>query len=164
MSGSMTAVFWDKRLKTDVGAVMKFQVQRIGPVKITKAVIANAWSQRAHGKRLVYSDFECRGLALVVGNTGMSWTFSYKPRGLDQITGKRFSSRSITIGSPESHSPDGARVEANKHKGAAKAGIDPGDQRRAEIDAAKQVRGKTMQRLLEKYAEWLPTRVNQPPN
>lgn len=89
----MTAVFWDKRLKTDVGAVMKFQVQRIGPVKITKAVIANAWSQRAHGKRLVYSDFECRGLALVVGNTGMSWTFSYKPRGLDQITGKRFSSR-----------------------------------------------------------------------
>jgi integrase len=137
---------------------MKLQVKRVGPVKITKAVIAAAWSRRANGKRLVFGDLECRGLALVVGATGMSWTFSYKPRGLDPITGKRFSSRSITIGNPESHSPDDARVEANKHKGASKAGIDPADKRRAEIKAAAQVRGNTIQRLLDEYAKWLPTR------
>lgn len=143
---------------------MKFQVERLGPVKITKTVIASAWSRRAHGKRLVFSDLECRGLALVVGKTGMSWTFSYKPRGLDPITGKRFSSKSITIGNPESHSPDDARIEANKHKGASKSGIDPAEKRRDEIKTAAQVRGKTMQRLWEKYLEYLPIRPKRDGN
>ena len=42
-------------------------------------------------------DLDCRGLALVVNPTGMTWRFDYKPRGLDPATGKRFSTRSVTI-------------------------------------------------------------------
>lgn len=138
---------------------MKFKVMREGAVKITKARIEAAWRGRKHGQRLVLGDQECRGLALVVGATSMTWRFDYKPRGLDPISGKRFSSRSITIGSPETHSPEDARAEANRHKGESKAGIDPADLRKAKIRAAAQSRGRTMQRLLTDYTNALPTRA-----
>ncbi len=128
------------------------RVVREGPIKITKAIIDGAWRRRSSEQRLVLGDAVCRGLALVVNATSMSWVFAYKPRGLDPVTGKRFSSRSITIGNPQSHSPDDARTMAGLHKGSAKSGKDPADERRSQIAISAKVRGQTMERLVDAYA------------
>ena len=112
------------------------KVLREGPVRITKATVDAAWRRRKPGEWLVIGDAGCRGLALVVNPTGMAWRFDYKPRGTDLRTGKRFSTRSITIGSPETHSPDAARDAASRLKGEAKAGADPAAAKRTAIAAA----------------------------
>ena len=108
------------------------QVITKGTVKINKAVVTETWRQRAEGTRLIVRDRECRGLALIVNPTAMSWVYSYKPRGHDD-QGKRFSTRSVTIGNPETHSVDEARAEASAIKGRVKVGGDPGAERKAEI-------------------------------
>lgn len=136
----------------------KLQVVREGPVKITKATIEGAWSRRASGQRLVLADAGCRGLSLVVNATSMSWVYSYKPRGTDATTGKRFPSKSVTLGSPGSLSPDEARDAANEQKGIAKAGRDPAAERRAQIAADAVKRAGTLSRLLDEYAKDLPGR------
>lgn len=135
------------------------RVLREGPVKITKATIETAWRHRTPGQRVVIGDAGCRGLALVVNPTGMAWRFDYKPRGLDTATGKRFPTRSITIGSPETHSPDDARTAAGRFKGQAKAGADPAEARKTTLTAALERRIRTMDRLAEDYAKALPKRL-----
>jgi len=137
---------------------MSMKVLREGPVKITRSKIDAVWRQRRPKQRLVVSDADCRGLALVVHATSMTWRFDYKPRGIDQHSGKRFSSRSVTIGNPQTHSPDDARAEANKLKGMAKAGKDPAAHRQASILEKARKRGQTMQRILDEYSKALPTR------
>jgi len=134
------------------------RVVREGPVKITKATIDAAWRRRSSEQRLIMGDAECRGLALIVNATSMSWIFAYKPRGLDPVSGKRFSSRSITIGSPQSHSPDDARAVAGQHKGSAKSGKDPAQERKAQIASSAKDRGQTLGRLIDTYAMALPKR------
>ena len=120
-----------------------------GPVKITKATVEAAWKHRAQKQRLVIRDAECRGLALVVNPSGMSWVFSYKPRGRDPGTGKRWPSASVTIGTPESHSPDSARDEAGKAKGAVKSGGDPSAERKAAAQARTSKQARTVARMLD---------------
>lgn len=137
---------------------MGIQVARKGPLKITRGNIEAAWKDRAPKCRLIIGDLECRGLALVVNPTSMSWRFDYKPRGLDPHTGKRFSSRSITLGNPASLSPDAARDAANKVKGEAKAGGDPAAQLKAKRAKDARARAGTLKRLLEFYGEALPKR------
>jgi integrase len=134
------------------------RVLRQGPVKITRTVAETAWRQRAPGQRTVVADAECPGLALVVNSGSMSWTYSYKPRGTNPNTGKRFSTRSITIGNPQTHSPDDARSAAALHKGANKTGKDPATERKSLIAATAAKRGRTMGLLLESYADVLPRR------
>jgi hypothetical protein len=134
------------------------EVVREGPVKITRSTVEAAWRRRAPGRRLIVADAACRGLALVVNPTGMAWRFDYKPRGTDPTTGKRFPSNSITIGNPETHSPEDARDEANRAKGQNKTGADPGAMRRAAIAAAADKRASTVDRLVEEYASDLPKR------
>lgn len=134
------------------------QVTREGPVRITKATVDAAWRRRAPGRRTTVADAECRGLALVVNAGSMAWTYSYKPRGTDATTGKRFASRSVTIGNPETHSPDAARAAARKLKGQAAAGADPAAARKAAIARDAERRGRTASRLLEEYAAALPKR------
>ncbi len=129
-----------------------------GPVRITKATVEAAWRRRAPGERLIVRDMACRGLALVVNPTGMAWTFSYRPRGTDPATGRRWPNRSITLGTPASHSPDDARDEAGAHKGRVKGGADPAADRKARAVAANAARARTFSRLLEDYAQALPTR------
>ena len=135
------------------------QVLRNGPVKITKATVTAAWRKKGADLRLVFPDTECRGLALVVNPSSMAWRYDYKPRGRDPSTGKRFSTHSITIGNPESHSPDEARAEANRHKGSAKAGNDPAADRKARIAASALRRSRTLDRLVEEYEKFLPKRT-----
>jgi integrase len=134
------------------------KVLREGPVKITKAAIDAAWRRRAKDTRLVLGDAECRGLALVVNPGSMAWTFSYKPRGADPVSGRRFATRSVTIGTPASHSPDDARAEANRLKGRAKSGRDPAAERREKAAAGAARRARTLGRLLDAYADALPRR------
>ncbi len=134
------------------------QVLSEGPVRITRAIIERAWRRRASGKRLVLRDLECRGLALVVNTTGLSWIYSYRPRGIDPITRKRAPNRSVTIGNPGSHAPDAARIEANRLKAAAAAGADPAAERAARHAASLRQRAQTMGRLAEDYAVALPRR------
>jgi hypothetical protein len=88
----------------------------------------------------------------------MAWAYGYKPRGTDPVTGKRFSSRAITIGSPETHSPDDARAAAGLYKGHNKSGRDPAAERKAKIANAAQQRGRTLDRLPDEYAKALPKR------
>lgn len=137
---------------------MPMKVIRQGAVKITKATIKAAWRRRASGQRIVIGDEGCRGLALVVNATTMAWSYSFKPRGTDPATGRRFASRSVTIGSPETHTPDAARIAASALKGMTKAGIDPARERRAAIAAAAERRSLTVDRLIDDYAKALPTR------
>lgn len=129
-----------------------------GPMRITKATIEAGWRRRAEGKRLVIRDMECRGLALVVNPTAMAWVYSYKPRGHDPLTGRRFPTKSLTLGGPASHSPEGARTAANRAKEQAKGGTDPAGEKRIKqaADAAK--RATTVSRLMHLYAADLPTR------
>lgn len=134
----------------------KLVVHREGPVKITRATIEKAWRRRAAGHRLMIGDAECRGLALVVNPTGMVWRFDYKPRGLDPVTGKRFNSRSVTIGTPAKFSPEDARAEASRHKSDVQNGADPADAKRQAIAAAAERRARTVDRLLEDYAKARP--------
>jgi integrase len=135
------------------------KVQREGPVKITKDLITRSWKRRTSGQRIVIGDAECRGMALVVNATTMAWTYSYKPRGLDPVTGGRFGTRSITIGNPETHDPDAARRAAESFKGQAAAGGNPAADRRDAIAAAAEKRGRTVERLVEDYGTALPKRA-----
>jgi integrase len=134
------------------------KVLREGPIKLTRANVDAAWRRRASGQRLVLSDATCRGLALVVNATSMAWSYSYKPRGVDAGTSRRFASRSVTIGNPQTHSPEAARDAANVLKGQAKAGGDPAADRKAKIAAAADRRGCTMDRLAADYIQAVPTR------
>ena len=134
------------------------KVLREGPAKITKATVEAAWRRRAQGQRLMIGDAACPGLALVVNPTGMTWRFDYKPRGTDPITGKRFATRSVTIGNPETHSPEDARDAARAMKGQTKAGIDPAEAKRATIAAAAAKRARTVDRLVDDYEKALPSR------
>jgi len=129
-----------------------------GPARITKATIEAAWKRRAQRTRLVIRDEECRGLALVVNATSMSWTFSYKPRGVDPISGSRFPTRSVTIGGPATHAPDQARGEANRLKDRAKGGADPAQEKRTKQAADATRRAMTVSRLVNLYALDLPKR------
>lgn len=59
-----------------------------GPTKITKAIIDGAW-RRQKDQRLIVRDKERRGLALIVNVTSMTWSYAYRPRGTDPVTGRR---------------------------------------------------------------------------
>jgi len=52
-----------------------------GPTKVTKATIDAAWRRRKPDHRLIVRDKDCRGLALIVNPTTMTWSYAYRPRG-----------------------------------------------------------------------------------
>ncbi|MDA8249550.1 MAG: tyrosine-type recombinase/integrase [Rhodospirillales bacterium] len=129
-----------------------------GPVRITKTTIDAAWRRRVPDQRLIVRDKDCRGLALIVNPTTMTWSYAYRPRGTDPLTERRWPNRTVTLGNPETHSPDDARAAANHIKGQAKAGADPAAEKRAKAEAERRKRGATLQRLADEYAKALPKR------
>jgi integrase len=131
------------------------KVTREGPVKIGIKTIERAWRGRAKDPRHVVADSERPGLALIVNATSMSWSYGYKPRGVDPATGKRFNSKSVTLGSPATLSPDEARAEANRIKDAVAAGSDPAADRKAAIDEATLQRSATAERAVADYVATL---------
>jgi integrase len=108
-----------------------------GPVKIIKTTVEGAWKRRAKGQRLIVRDKECAGLALVVNPAAMRWEYAYRPRGTDP-DGKRWPNRTVTLGTPESLSPDAARTEVGRIKGEAMAGRDPVAERKAAVAARRE--------------------------
>lgn len=135
------------------------RVKSEGPTKITKATIETAWRRKKPNQRLIVRDKDCRGLALIINSTTMTWSYAYRPRGTDPVTGRRWPNRTVTLGNPTSHSPDDARAEANRMKGQAVAGGDPAAERRAKAEAARRERGATLARMVETYAAALPKRA-----
>lgn len=129
-----------------------------GPTKITKATIDAAWRRRQPDHRLVIRDKDCRGLALLVNRTTMTWSYAYRPRGTDPQTKKRWPNRTVTLGNPATLSPEDARTEANKLKGQAASGADPVADRKAKAEAKRIQQGNTLIRLMEDYARVLPKR------
>ena len=71
-----------------------------GPTKITKATIDAAWRRKKPDHRLIVRDKDCRGLALIVNPTTMTWSYAYRPRGTDLVTGRRWPNRTVTLGNP----------------------------------------------------------------
>src|ERR687885_319897 len=129
-----------------------------GPLRITRAVIEGAWRRRKPGNRLVVRDSECRGLALVVNPTGMTWGYSYRPRGADSNSGRRWPNKTVTIGNPATHGPDDARTEANRIKGELKIGTDPAAARQARAREEASRRARTGHALLEQYRQAIASR------
>jgi integrase len=129
-----------------------------GPTKITKTTIDAAWRRKKPDHRLLVRDKDCRGLALIVNPTTMTWSFAYRPRGTDPVTGRRWPNRTVTLGNPASHSPDDARAEANRIKGQAAAGSDPAADRKAKAEAQRRERSATLGRLVDSYAKALSRR------
>jgi integrase len=129
-----------------------------GPTKVTKATIDGAWRRRKPDARLIIRDKECRGLALIVNATSMTWSYAYRLRGIDLSTGKRWPNRTVTLGNPATHSVDDARIEANRIKGQAAAGGDPAAERKAAAEATRQKRSGTLARLVDDYAHVLAKR------
>ncbi len=129
-----------------------------GPTKITKATIDAAWRRRRTEHRVIMRDKDCRGLALVVNPTAMTWIYAYRPRGTDPATGRRWSNRTVTLGNPATHSPDDARTEANRIKGQAAAGANPAEEKRAKALAAQRRQGNKLGQLVEAYGLVLPKR------
>jgi integrase len=134
------------------------QISSEGPTKITKAVIDAAWRRRQPSSRLIIRDKDCRGLALIVNSSSMAWSYAYRPRGTDPLTGRRRPNRTVTLGNPSTHSPDDARVEANRVKGQAAAGGDPVAERKAAAEATQRKRGNSLARLADNYERDLPKR------
>lgn len=129
-----------------------------GPLRITKATIDAAWRRRQPDRRLVLRDMDCRGLALIVNATSMTWTYAYRPRGNDPLTGRRWPNKTMTLGNPATHSAEDARAEANRIKGQAAAGDDPAQAKRARAAEQQRKRATTLGRLLDDYKKALPRR------
>ncbi len=134
------------------------QVTSEGPTKITKATIDAAWRRRRPAHRIIVRDKDCRGLALIVNPTGMTWVCAYRPRGTDPHTGRRWPNRTVTLGNPETHSPDHARAEANRIKGQVASGADPAAEKKTRAAEEQRKRGTTLRRLLDGYEAALPSR------
>ena len=134
------------------------QIISEGPIRITKATVDAAWRRRKPATRLILRDHECRGLALIVNPTTMTWSYSYRPRGNDPATCSRWPNRAVTLGNPATHSHEDARTEANRIKGQAAAGADPAMEKKARAAEEQRKRGATLGRLLEEYGRALPKR------
>jgi hypothetical protein len=129
-----------------------------GPMKITKATIDAAWRRRKANHRLIVRDKDCRGLSLIVNQTTMAWSFAYRPRGIDPLTGRRRPNRTVTLGNPATHSPDDARTGANRIKGQVAAGAAPASAKKARADAERLLGNARLGLLRESYAVALPRR------
>lgn len=108
-----------------------------GPVKITLASVEAALKRRAADQRFILRDKTFPGLALIVNSASARWECAYRPRGLDPQTGRRWPNRTVSLGTPESLSPDAARVAAGRIKGEVLAGGDPIAERRAAAEARR---------------------------
>jgi integrase len=132
------------------------RITREGPIKIGIKDITRVWKNRTRDVRHVVTDSERSGLALITNATSQAWSYSYKPRGVDPQTGKRFNTKSVTLGSPATLSPDHARAEANRIRDAVAAGGDPAADRKTAIDEATLQRASTVERAVADYLAALP--------
>jgi integrase len=129
-----------------------------GPLKITNRDVVRAGKNRAPDARHVIRDSAHPGLLLITNAASQVWVREYKPRGVDPQTGKRFSTRTIAIGSPATLSPDQARAEAGRIRDAVSDGRDPAAERKVAIDEAALQRSATVERAVADYVATLSTK------
>jgi integrase len=132
------------------------KITREGPTKIGIKTIERAWRSRAKDARHIITDSERPGLALITNATSQTWSYSYKPRGVDPATGKRPNTRAVTLGSPATLSPAQARAEAGKVRDAVSTGGDPAAERKAAANKATTLRAATVERAMVDYLAILP--------
>ena len=137
---------------------MGVEVNSAGREKITKTVIERAWKRRSKGIRTIIRDSDTAGLALIVNPETMTWVYSYRPRGVDPATTRRWPNKTVTLGNPESLSVEAARQAASAMKGQAAAGDDPHTVRKEKLAKAAADRATTVARLLDDYEKALPKR------
>jgi len=125
------------------------QVISEGSVKITLGTVEAALKRRTADRRVIIRDKVCPGLSLIVNARGGRWEFAYRPRGTDPQTGRRWPNRTVSLGTPESHSPDDARLEANRLRGEVLAGGDPVSARRSAALARQREEIETKARAAE---------------
>jgi len=125
------------------------QVVSEGSVKITLGTVEAALKRRAADRRVIIRDKVCPGLSLIVSARGGRWEFAYRPRGTDPLTGRRWPNKTVSLGTPESHSPDDARLEANRLRGEVLAGGDPVSARRSAALARQREEIETKARAAE---------------
>jgi integrase len=123
-----------------------------GPTKITKTTIDAAWRRRSTDARILVRDRDCRGLALIVNANSMSWSYSYRPRGTDPTTGRRWANRTVFIGNPSTHSPDDGRRAANHIKVEVMAGRDPAAERKTRVADLRRQRSAKLGLLVGDYS------------
>jgi integrase len=133
-------------------------ITREGPTRIGIKDVTRAWKNRAPDARHVIRDSERPGLALITNAASQSWTYSYKPRGVNPATERRFNTNTVNLGSPATLSPVEARAEAGRVRDAVAAGRDPAAERKAAIDTAAAQRASTVQHAAERYLAGLPRR------
>jgi integrase len=134
------------------------QVVSEGPTRITRATIEAATKRQAPGVRLIIRDATCRGLALIVNPSGLTWRYDYRPRGVDPATGRRWPMQSQGVGTPATHGPEAARDAAGELRVQNRAGNDLAARQRKKIEAASQRRASAITKLEATYKEALPLR------
>jgi hypothetical protein len=92
---------------------------------------------------------------LITNAASQMWVREYKPRGVDPETGKRFGTRTVTIGSPATYSPAEARAESGRIRDAVTAGSDPAAERKITIFEAARARAATVERAVADYVATL---------
>jgi integrase len=133
--------------------------------KITAQTISRARAARDRGAKpgqryhVVIRDAVVAGLSLEVGASGMTWRFSYKPRGITE-DGKRRASRSISFGDVHTLHPDEARHLAAEAKDRVRQGGDPAEDRKVAVAREIEERrtGRTCGEMLDGFAEWAANR------
>ena len=135
------------------------QVISEGPTKITKATIDAAWRRRIAGRRLIVRDKDCRGLALIVNQPGMTRSYAQSAPGGQSPNRTTLAKQGCHDWKPRhAFPPDDARTEANRLKREAAAGGDPAAERKARTEIERRNKGATLGRLADKYALALPRR------
>lgn len=119
-------------------------------IKLTQSVVQSALSNR--GQASIYRDTEVSGFQLRVAARSATYYLDYKPTGR-RPDGRQHASKSIKIGTVQSHSVAEARAEAARLKAEVTAGGDPAaDRKAAKVAKAQKIaRATTMAEAAETY-------------
>ncbi len=111
---------------------------------INKKTFAAAVRKREAGAPtpIIVRDTQVEGLALAVNKRSEAWRFQYKPRGT-RPDGKRYPTRTLTLGNHAELTLEEARAAAVAAKAAVRGGADPVEDQRRE----------TAQRVAERQAQ-----------
>lgn len=107
-------------------ATYPIKIDRISIEKFTK-------EQRSLGLRITLADTVCPGLKLVINSKSASWVYTYRKRGY-RDGGKRHPQRTMKFGDPAAMTAAEARLRAEEIKAQVRAGEDPAENLRREIE------------------------------
>ena len=129
-----------------------------GPIKITKATIDASWRRRKAGQRLIVRDKDCRGLALIVNPTVMTWTLCLPAARDRSRDGPALAEQDSDAGQSRRRIPPMMPApQPTGSKGQAAAGADPAADKKIKAATEQRKRAATLGRLIDDYAQSLAT-------